>query len=120
MALVPDREATNRALFRDFLGDHRLMRHDGAFAGPTNLVPFWQVFGCGEDVHTHPSRHPIFPSGFIHEKTNMNGCGWVSSPPQPKVDSILKDMNLAVTTAPLLEQSYCYSEGTRFSDIHSN
>ena len=77
VALVPDREATNRTLFREFLGDHRLMRHDGGFAGPTNLVPFWQAFGCGEDVHTHPSRHAIFPSGFIHEKTNMNRCGWV-------------------------------------------
>jgi hypothetical protein len=120
VAMVPDREARNRQIFREFLGDHKLMRHDGGFAGPANLVPFWQAFRCGEDAHTHPSCHPISPSDVFIEETKLKGCRWVIlSSPLSKVDSIIKDMNLAVSTDPLLEHSYCYSERSRFSDIHS-
>jgi hypothetical protein len=46
VAMVPDRESTNRQIFREFIGDHKLMRPDGAFAGPANLVPFWQVWAA--------------------------------------------------------------------------
>jgi len=75
VAMVPDREARNRQIFREFLGDHKLMRHDGGFAGPANLVPFWQAFAA--EKMPIPTHHAIQfpPAMFLSRKQNLRGAG---------------------------------------------